>query len=114
MRFRVIFGAILRKFLSQPVLLRLFKTKQFSVFTNLVNFDVLYAILVFFPCGFAVLRFSDPPPAHQAPLLMMAAKRKARKNDIKNVIIKARNTLCKCLIKIRKIKPASLPEWSYQ
>jgi len=32
--------------------------KQFSVFTNLVNFDVLYMVCVF-PCGFAVFK---PPP----------------------------------------------------
>ena len=46
--------------------MRFFKTKRFSVFTNLVNFDVLYAATLCFSVRFAVLRTPLTPPSIMA------------------------------------------------
>ena len=45
MRFCGIFGAVLRKFLSFPAVLRFFKTKRFSAFNQFGKFQ--FAIAVF-------------------------------------------------------------------
>ena len=58
-----------------------YKTKRFTGFTNLVNFDAVLSILVFF-C--AILRFSDPP-LHPTEMVLCLWANETRKYGIKEV-----------------------------
>ena len=62
MRYCAILGAVSRKFLSYPAILQFFKTKWFSFFTSLVNFDVLNVVFYCFSVQFCRFQSPLPPP----------------------------------------------------
>ena len=62
MLYCAIFGAVSRKFLSNPAVFQFFKTKWFSFFISLVNFDVLYVVFYFTLLSVQFCRFQSPSP----------------------------------------------------